>query len=218
MKYCAIATDYDGTLAKDGQIDPPTVAALHRYRDRGGTWILVTGRELAELQAICPYLELFQRVVVENGAVLYNPLTDHSRPLAAPLPDRFVETLRRRQVGPISQGQVVVATWQPHGDAVQQTIDELQLPARVILNKQAVMVLPEGVNKATGLRAALEELAIAPHQVAAIGDAENDQDLLTCSGLGVAVANALSGLKAIAHRVTSGERGAGVAELVGWLL
>lgn len=218
MKYCAIATDYDGTLATDGVVDPQTLSALHRYRQSGGTLLLVTGRELGDLQVICPHLHLFQRVVGENGAVLHTPATGESRPLVEPFPPQFVERLKARQVSPLRQGQVVVATWEPHGPVVEQTIQELALSAQVILNKRAVMVLPAGVNKATGLAVALAELGLTANRVAAIGDAENDQDLLTASGLGVAVANAIPALKAAAHRVTSGERGAGVQELVDWLL
>lgn len=218
MKYCAIATDYDGTLATEGQVSPATVAALQRYRDRGGIWILVTGRELADLQRVCPHLHLFQRVVGENGAILYNPATDTTRLLASPLPETFFTALTAAAVTPVNRGQVIAATWQPHGDTVERVLTELGLTARVIRNKRAVMVLPAGVNKATGLAAALTELKLTAAQVAAIGDAENDLDLLTASGWGVAVANALPMLKSQAQWVTPGARGAGVAELVAELL
>jgi len=218
VKYCAIATDYDGTLATEGQVSPSTVTALQRYRDRGGTWILVTGRELADLQHVCPHLHLFQRVVVENGAVLYDPATDRARLLASPLPEAFFAALAAASVAPVSRGQVIAATWQPHGATVERVLADLGLAARVICNKRAVMVLPTGVNKATGLTAALADLGLAAAQVAAIGDAENDLDLLAASGWGVAVANALPLLQAQAQWVTPGARGAGVEDLVAALL
>jgi hydroxymethylpyrimidine pyrophosphatase-like HAD family hydrolase len=84
----------------------------------------------------------------------------------------------------------------------------------VILNKGAVMVLPASVNKATGLGAALEELAIPARNVVGIGDAENDEAFLTMCGCGVAVANALAPLKARTDHVTNGEDGAGVREVI----
>lgn len=214
----AIATDYDGTLATDGRVDAATLEALGRYRDRGGSLLLVTGRELDDLFQVFPAVDRFARVVAENGAVIYNPQTLEKRLLGDPPPADLISRLEQQQVGPISVGDVIVSTWQPHGDAVAATLQELQLSARIILNKQAVMVLPKGVDKASGLKAALADLNIDPAAVAAIGDAENDQDLLRVCGLGVAVANALDSLKAKADYVTSGARGQGVQELVNLLL
>ena len=101
---------------------------------------------------------------------------------------------------------------------VQQVIQDMGLALQVIMNKKAVMVLPSGITKATGLKAALIELGLMAEQVAGIGDAENDFDLLRSCGLGVAVANALPSVKDMADRVMSQPRGAGVAELIDWIL
>lgn len=218
MRYRAIATDYDGTLATDGLVDATTLAALHRYREAGGRLLLVTGRELADLQKVFPAVDIFDGVVAENGAVFFQPSSNRVELLGEPLPEEFVSVLVAQQVSPISKGQVLVATWQPHAEIVQQTIQTMGLNAQVILNKQAVMVLPGGVNKASGLQTALTKLELALHEVAGIGDAENDRDLLLNCGLAVAVENALPELKAIAHRVTTQPRGAGVRELINWIL
>ena len=75
MRYLALATDYDGTLAIDGVARDQTLAALLRLRRSGRRAILVTGRQLDDLQRVCPRLELFDRVVAENGALLYRPQT-----------------------------------------------------------------------------------------------------------------------------------------------
>jgi hydroxymethylpyrimidine pyrophosphatase-like HAD family hydrolase len=84
----------------------------------------------------------------------------------------------------------------------------------VVFNREALMVLPAGVHKGSGLGAALSRLKVAPPQTVAIGDAENDHAMLALCGYGAAVANALPALKARAQFVTRGERGQGVAELV----
>ena len=218
MKYCAIATDYDGTLATDGLVDQETLNALQRYRDRGGQLLLVTGRELDDLLQVFPQYFLFHNIVAENGAVLYHPHQDNITLLAAPFPSVLVETLTHQGVAPISQGHIIIATWQPHGETVRQTIADLNLEANVIVNKRAIMVLPTGVNKASGLLTALDKLGLDPNQVVGIGDAENDEHLLMTCGFGVAVANALPTLKAKADWVTTNERGAGVQEVVRHLL
>lgn len=214
MRFPALATDYDGTLARDGSVDDPTWAAVERLRASGRRMVLVTGRELEDLLAICPRVGLFDRVVAENGALLYRPGDRTERTLAPRPPEAFVRELIARGVGPISTGRVIVATWEPHREAVEATIRDLKLDLHVIPNKRALMVLPSGVDKASGLLEALGELGLAPGEVVAVGDAENDRAMLDASGFAAAVANALPGLVGHADLVTEGERGEGVAELI----
>ncbi len=214
MKYCAIATDYDGTLATDGVVDAATVATLKRYQAAGGKLIMDTGRELSDLQQAFPELDLFDAVVVENGAVVYHPASGDIQCLGDPMPETFIATLKAKGVSPINPGRRIVSTWQPHGQTVQETIEELGLKARIIMNKKAVMVLPAGITKATGLEVALTKLNLRSENVAGIGDAENDFDLLRSCGLGVAVANALPTVKEMADCVVKQPRGEGVTELI----
>jgi hypothetical protein len=180
--------------------------------------VLVTGRELDDLQRVCHRLDLFEYVVAENGALLYDPATGEETSLAARPPDSFVATLRERGVGPISVGRVIVATWEPHETTVLSTIRDLGLELQVIFNKGAVMILPAGVTKASGLASALQRMEISPHNTVGVGDAENDHALLASCECSVAVANALPTLKSAADIVTTGDHGAGVVELIEELL
>ena len=218
MRYYALATDYDGTLAAEGRVDEATLEALERLRNSGRRLILVTGREMNDLLQVFPQIDLFERVVAENGALLYRPATRETKRLAEAPPERFAKTLRDRGVAPLSVGEVVVATWTPHEKTVIDVIRELGLELQVIFNKGAVMVLPSGVNKATGLAAALGELGLSAHNTVGVGDAENDHAFLSLCECSVAVANALPSLKEQADWVTQGSRGAGVTELIDRLL
>jgi hydroxymethylpyrimidine pyrophosphatase-like HAD family hydrolase len=213
MRYGALACDYDGTLAHDGRVDAETVQALERLRASGRTLILVTGRELDELATVFRRLDLFDRVVAENGALLYRPDTGEERRLAEPPPPALVAALRARGV-PLSVGRVIVATVSPHETTVLEVIRELGFELHVVFNKGSVMVLPSGTNKATGLSAALAELGLSARDTVGVGDAENDQAFLAFCGRAVAVANALPTVKERADLVTTGARGAGVVELI----
>ena len=214
MRYHVLACDYDGTLAHNGQVDQPTLASLERLLASGRKLVLVTGRELDEILEIFPEVRMFVRVVAENGAVLYRPETKEQTLLADAPPENFIKLIRERGVAPMSVGRSIVATWRPHENTVLDCIRELGLELQVIFNKDAVMVLPSGINKAHGLAAALVELGLSAHEAVGIGDAENDHAFLDSCECSAAVANALPAVKQRADIVTRGDHGAGVQELI----
>ncbi len=218
MRYLALACDYDGTLATRGRLAASTAAALERCRASGRRVLLVTGREMGQLREVCPRLDLFDLIVAENGALLVDPASRRERPLAVGPPERFVQALRRQQVVPLSVGRVIVATKDIHAPVVLDAIRRSRLEWHLIFNKGSVMALPSGINKASGLLAAIAELGIPAHAVVGVGDAENDHAFLAACGCAVAVANALPALRREADLVTVADHGAGVEELVGRLL
>ena len=218
MRYLALACDYDGTIAHHGRLDARTREALERVRKSGRRVLLVTGRELDDLRTVCSDLEPFDLVVAENGGLLYEPRTREATTLAEPPPAELIATLERRGVAPLSVGRVIIATWEPHQNTVLDVIHELGLEHQVIFNKGAVMALPSGVNKASGLTTALGRLQLSPHNVVGVGDAENDLGFLALCECGVAVANALETVKKAAAWTTSADHGAGVIELIDALL
>lgn len=210
--------DYDGTLARNGKVTRKTIAALERLRDSGRRVVLVTGRELPDLQQRFDRLDLFDYVVAENGGLLYHPQTKAETVLGEEPPAALIADLKARGVAKFSVGRSIVATWQPYEATALEIIQELGLGWQIIFNKGAVMLLPATVNKETGLRAALNELDLSPHNVVGIGDAENDHAMLSLCECAVAVANALPAVIERADIVTKGDHGAGVAELIGMLL
>lgn len=218
MRYLVLATDYDGTLATDGQVSAETVAAIKRLRLSGRRALLVTGRRLDELLKVFPDIRLFDYVVAENGALVYTPRTKETILLGKAPPPAFVERLKSLGVDRIEVGQVIVATWLPYHTAVLQVIQEMGLELLVIFNKAAVMVLPSGVNKATGLDYVLRKMGLSFHETVGIGDAENDHSFLARCECAVAVANAVPSIRRIAAFVTQGQRGQGVTELVDELI
>ena len=218
MNFLALVSDYDGTVAKDGVASESTVDALKELQQSGRKLVLVTGRELDQLLTVFPGHEIFDWIVAENGALLYCPRTRESRLLTEGVPEAFPDALRWRGVPGVSVGSAIVATWRPHECEVLDVVRELGLDRQIIFNKGAVMVLPTGVNKASGLTAALREMKISHHNAVAVGDAENDIPMLTQCECGVAVDNALEAVKKKADFVTRGDHGTGVEELIRHLL
>ncbi len=218
MRYLALVTDYDGTLAVDGKMSPEAVAALERLRLSGRRAILVTGRRLDDLQAVCPHLDLFDYVVGENGGIVYAPRTRETTLLGPPPPRAFIDRLRELGVDRLDVGQVMVATWTPHHTPVLRAIQEMGLELLIVFNRAAVIVLPAGINKSTGLEYALRKLGLSLHEAVGVGDAENDHSFLQRCECAVAVANAVPSIRALAAFVTQHEAGRGVTELVDELI
>ena len=211
--YQALAADYDGTIATEGKVGSETWTSLERLKAAGKKLILVTGRHLEDLQRVCQRLSLFDLLVVENGALIYDVAEAEGQRLAKPPPDTLIKMLRDKGVTPLVTGQVMIGTQQPYGVTVEAAIAKLGIPWRIILNKGAVMVMPIGIDKASGLLAAVRTLNLTRDRVIGVGDGENDLDLFKVCGFSVAVANALPEVKQAADWVTDGECGEGVCQI-----
>jgi hydroxymethylpyrimidine pyrophosphatase-like HAD family hydrolase len=208
-RFSALATDYDGTLAEQGAVAPPTLAALRRFRDSGRKLILVTGRHMPDLWRVFPPArELFDAIVAENGGTLY---LDGEETLLAPPPEPAVlAKLLQAGVMPLVPGRVVIATLRSEEPAVRAA----RVPLDLIFNSDSLMLLPPGIDKGTGLEAAGSRLALSLAEIVAVGDNENDQPMLEACGYAVAVANAVPRLKRHAALVTHNPAGAGIVELI----
>jgi hydroxymethylpyrimidine pyrophosphatase-like HAD family hydrolase len=208
------ATDYDGTIAEGNHISDTTARALARVRASGRKLLLVTGRMLPDLRAVCPDLErMFDAVVAENGALVYFPDRRQTRMLGDAPEPALIEALQRRGV-PFDVGGAMLATHAPFAEAALAAIQETGVERSLVFNKGALMLLPGGITKGTGLTAALEALELSPHNMAGIGDAENDHAFLSMCECAVAVADAVPALRERADYVTRGMAAQGAVEFI----
>ena len=84
--------------------------------------------------------------------------------------------------------------------------------------KYLVEVLTKGVNKAFGLEKLAQKLNIQPSEIAAIGDAANDIEMLEYAGLAIAMGNGSEEVKAIADIVTDTNENNGVIKAIDKLI
>jgi hydroxymethylpyrimidine pyrophosphatase-like HAD family hydrolase len=213
MKFAALALDYDGTIAVDGVFDPAVREAVAEVRRRGIVVILVTGRQLLDLHRVAGDLICFDVIVGENGAVLEFPSSGRHVVVGhAPTP-AFLQELRRRGV-PFAAGESVVEADADWAAAILQVIRSLEQPLILTFNRGRLMVLPQAIAKSTGLRQALLALRVSIHNTVAIGDAENDHDLLDACEVGVAVEWGSAALRAVADEVIAGTGPSAVADYI----
>lgn len=218
MRYLALAADYDGTIATSEHLSADVTSALERLRRSGRRAVLITGRTLEELVSVCPNLDPFAVVVVENGAVLHVPSRRETRVLCQPVPAILARELAARGVEPLIIGRAILATRRPHEVAVLESIRDLGLELQITFNGHAVMVLASGVNKGSGLQSALRELGLSTHEAVGVGNGENDHSFLDLCECAVAVENAVDAVKAKADFTTSAPNGAGVVQLIDELI
>lgn len=212
MKFGVLALDYDGTIARDGVLNTDVKAAIAEARARGIVVIIVTGRILFDLRSAAGDLNFVDAVVAENGAVLEFH-DGQTRIVGHPPPHIFFDELRRRGVA-FKSGQCVVEADASVAPAVLATIRELQLPLVILFNRSRLMVLPQAISKGAGLRTALAILRLSPHNAIAIGDAENDHDLLAECELAAAVSWGSATLQAEADEVVNGDGPSAVAAYI----
>jgi Cof subfamily protein (haloacid dehalogenase superfamily) len=79
---------------------------------------------------------------------------------------------------------------------------------------QMLELLPKGTSKGAGLKTLLKDMGIDPKNVMAVGDGENDIEMLQLAGIGVAVANADEHVRKAANHVTTASYGDGLAEAI----
>lgn len=195
MRFRLLACDYDRTIATDGVVGEAVRAALRAVRASGRRLVLVTGRNTEELLDVFTELRLFDRLVVENGALMLDPERDVERLLCAPASTRLLEELRQRGIGPLIVGRSVLSTPIENDEAVRATAADLGLRLALIPNVDSLMIMAAGCGKAAGLEAAAAELSVPLAEAVAVGDGENDVALIDCAGVGVAVAHAVPELK-----------------------
>ncbi len=213
MPYRMLAFDHDETLAVDGTIQPRTVAALAAAKKAGWLLAMVTGRSHQRILEICPCVDLFDLIVDENGAVLYSPATGEVEDLAAAPDGRLREHLEHRGV-PFVAGRVVTITTRAHEPDVRAVVAAEGLALDLYCNRFAVMIVPRGTSKATGLGEGLKRLGVPSREAIVVGDDENDLALFEAGGLRVAVGNAIDALKSRADLVLGKPNGEGVAEFI----
>jgi len=204
--------DLDGTLSRGGPPEPVVLDALRALRAEGVRALLATGRVLADLEMDMPGLvEEFDAVIAENGGVLV--ADGMVQRLAEPVEPRLAERLHGEGVA-VRRGQVLLACDASAAHLAFDAVRAMQLDVQLVWNRAALMLLPGGVTKGSGVRAGLAALGLSPHSAIGVGDAENDHALLGTCELGVAVANAVTALIEHADLVLPEPDGMGVVGLL----
>lgn len=216
----AIAVDVDGTLSDDSRsVSLEAVAALRSVEGGGLHVMLASGNVLPIAYALSNYLGFRGPIVAENGGIVsYQQkiwvLGDPSKPRAAyehlktkmPADRLFTDRWRETEIGLKREVSL---------EEVRRVLDGWDVDVQT--TGWAVHIMQKGMNKLVGVRKACEILGISIADVAAIGDSDNDEQMISECGWGIAVGNAFEGTKRAASYVAKAHNGDGVVEGLAWL-
>ncbi|MGB4196199.1 MAG: phosphoglycolate phosphatase [Methanoculleus sp.] len=221
----AVATDVDGTLTdRRRRINTAAVEAIRTLVDAGITVMLASGNTVCFMDSISKMIGTDGTIIGENGGV-------YRRGFSGPLQvvgDRQVcleafEILRdyfARKGVELEQYSAEyrfadVAFARNIDPAEAQAVIQVQgLDVRVLDTGFAIHLQPPGVSTGAAMRELAVEMGIPTSEILAIGDSENDIEMLEAAGVGVAVANATPATRMAADVVTSRPHGDGFVEAV----
>jgi hydroxymethylpyrimidine pyrophosphatase-like HAD family hydrolase len=216
MNQRVLAFDFDGTIAEEGLVPNEIIEVFRQAYSQTHALFLVTGRlyRQANIERILPYLT---GIVWENGAVLEHlPSKRVSLPFGT-LPKLMVKDLEQTGIEMLT-GMAIAATWAQHESLVKRISDQHNYLPSLDWNKMALMILPTGANKGSGLTRLLDQCQFSTKPLMAFGDGENDHSLLAMAETAVAVQDAVPSLQKIAHVVAKNPGPSGVVEILQRLL
>ncbi|NLB01406.1 MAG: phosphoglycolate phosphatase [Methanomicrobiales archaeon] len=221
----ALVTDIDGTITdRRRRINTAAIEAIRTLLDAGIEVVLASGNTVCFMDGLCKMVGTDGTIIAENGGVYrrrfsgtlripgdravclaaFEVLRDHFARKGVELElyserYRFADVAFARNIDPAEARAV---------------IRDHDLPARVLDTGFAIHLQAPGINKGTALMGLAREMGISPGDMLAIGDSENDIEMLEAAGIGVAVRNAPPAVQAAADWVSLSAYGDGFVEAV----
>jgi hypothetical protein len=221
----ALVTDVDGTITdRRRRINTAAVDAVRTLVDAGIEVVLASGNTVCFMDGLCKMVGTDGTIIGENGGVYRRgfPGTLHIPGDQTACLEAF-EVLKDYFAGNGVELELYSAQYRFADVAFARNIDvdearrvihDRQLPVKVLDTGFAVHLQTPGVNKGTAMRELAREMGLSPTEMMAIGDSENDIEMLEVAGIGVAVRNAPALTRTAADWVTEGTYGDGFLEAV----
>ncbi len=221
----ALVTDVDGTITdRRRRINTPAVEAVRTLVDAGIEVVIASGNTVCFMDGLCKMVGTDGTIIGENGGVYRRGFSgtlrvpgDKKACLAAfeVLNDYFAgKGVELELFGEQYRFADVAFARNIDPDEARAVIRDHALHIRVLDTGFAIHLQTPGVSKGAALTALAREMGISPGDMIAVGDSENDIEMLEAAGIGVAVRNAPAAVQATADRVTEGAYGDGFVEAV----
>ncbi len=190
----ALACDIDGTITDERRrLHPEAVRLLQRIEEMGVPVVLATGNILCVTEAAKTFLGTTGPVIAENGGVIKAP--GESEP-------RYFCDVKSGEIGRAYEYlSSLLDVRLTHGSELRRTeiaiyrdhpVEEVKsvlakFNVQIVDTKFAIHIMDPQVNKGRALQQVADLMGIGIRNFAAIGDSENDREMLELAGLGIAV-------------------------------
>lgn len=223
QRLSGLITDIDGTITDPGRrIHLGAIAAIRDLVEKGIPVILASGNTACFLDAISKMIGTSGIYVGENGGIVRTGyghdliLLGDGDPARRAF-DHLAKTFHARgiEIEPYSIPYRFVDVAFARTVPVQDVREILRdYPVEVLDTGFAIHLHPPGISKGEAFSHLASLLGLTTSDFLAVGDAENDIDLLRRAGIGVAVGNAHPDLASSADRIMEKEYGDGFIEAV----
>jgi Cof subfamily protein (haloacid dehalogenase superfamily) len=188
--------DADGTLRYEQVMDHEVARQVIEFAEAGG----------------------YSLIVYNSNNALVRTRTRHMEAMVVAYDDLFIETGEslRNLPGKVPISKVIFVDGPDRIETIRAKLSpRLNGSAKLVRSQPTLLeALPINASKGAGLERLLSELRVPLDEVLAIGDAENDIEMLQLVGVGVAMGNAPQAVKDAAAFVTADNDSDGVAEAV----
>lgn len=218
MKFKALVVDIDGTITyKNRRLNLKVAEMLYNLNTESGIpVVLATGNILCFSQAASKLIGLNGYVIAENGGLVSKGFDTRPHILGNIKEcenafDFLSKHIQLTKLDP-EYRKTEIALRRDFDLGYARKLITDKYPVDLVDTGYAVHIKNNTMNKGTGLIKISELMGLKPNNFVAIGDSENDLEMIDYSGLGIAVANGDQKTKSIADIVTEAAYGDGVVE------
>ncbi len=218
MNIKAVATDIDGTLTNDKRIIPiQVISALRKLENKGIKVMLVSGNTLPVALGMKILIGLSGPVIGENGGIIFYNNNIYKYFDKDDIEKEFENF---KTLNPDVK-RIYTDRWRETSIAIVPDYNVKKVKDYFIPKGYRVEYTGFGIhishieqNKYFGVKKASELLNIDCSEILAIGDSENDIDMVKNCGFGASVGNAIEELKKVSKYISKRKYGYGVVEIL----
>lgn len=220
MGLKVFAVDIDGTLTENGsKVNLYALSLLRALEQLGYKVIFVTGRSSIEAYILAVFAGTSKIAVGENGGVVTISPSEHILLADRAVCERAynilkarIDNVRIKQVFPRMTEVVLERTFSI--DEASRIFEQEGLDVKIVDSMYAYHINEKGIDKAKGLKKALDILGLSLDECIAIGDSATDVPLFKACAYSIAIGNADDHVKSMAKVSVKGKDGNGLAEAI----
>lgn len=222
--------DIDGCLMPSKKEKIPIyklLDTLHLIRRSGSDLSLCTGRSQPYVEAISKVLDISLPCICENGAYIYNPLTNdveiniNIKSYLTSIKQKIEDDVANNYLYKLEIGKYISLSLNPiHGNSIDTIYEYIKSiigeddNVTISYSSTAVDITPKDINKGNILESYITKIPYKYDQIIGIGDSFNDLPFLSKLSLTACPVNSSNEVKSIVDYISKYPNTLGVIDIV----